>query len=130
MAADAPDSAETMAEPAPADAVCGMPAWAREFMLLLMVCSAARVALWTSSACIVLRNMLMLTLSQDSTAFRSAICLFTSSTDREGIAMPGIFMPPHRLLTNSRVSVIAPTPGMPDMLESAMLISTFDVRLA
>ena len=107
-----------------AAAACDMPAWASEFMLVLMVCSAASVALCTSSACIVLRSMLILTFSQDSTAFRSVICLLTSSTDREGIAIPGIFMPPHRFLTNSRVSVIAPTPGMPDILDSAMLVST------
>ena len=60
--------------------------------------------------------MFMFICSQDSTAFRSAICLSISSGDIDGIAMPGIFIDPHRFLTNSSVSPIAFAPGMPFML--------------
>jgi hypothetical protein len=71
------------------------------------------VALCTSSACIVPRSMFMFNVIQDSTAFKSAICLSTLSTDSVGIAMPGTFMPPpHMFLTNSSVSFMAPIPGI------------------
>ena len=59
--------------------------------------------------------MFMFICNQDSTAFRSAICLSISSGDIDGIAMPGIFIEPHRFFTNSSVSPIAFAPGMPFM---------------
>ena len=93
-----------------------------------MDCSVAIVALCTSSAWIVLRNMFMLSVSHDSTVFRSEICLLISSTDKVGMIMPGMpmpgtFMPPHRFLTKSSVSLIALIPGIPCIDDFDMLVS-------
>ncbi len=85
-------------------------------MLSPIALSVASVPRWISRAWIVPCSMFWLSVSQASTAFRSAIFLSRSSTDMPAPGsggmpgmVPGICMPPHRFLTNSRVSVI---PGM------------------
>ncbi|UUZ56434.1 hypothetical protein LP419_15265 [Massilia sp. H-1] len=90
----------------------------------------AMVPRCTSSAWMVPRSIDTLTLSQDSTALRSAIFLSSSSTDSDGDAidgrlMPGTLMLPHRFLTKSSVSDTAPTPGMLGICGLSMEVSVW-----
>ena len=85
-----------------------------------MVCKVESVALCISKACIELRNIFIFNCNQDSTAFKSVICLLISSGDSEGMVMPGTFIAPHILRTNSMVSFIAFMPGislLPDCVD-------------
>ena len=101
-------------------------------MVSPMVCKVEIVAFWTSSACMVVCNMFRFSDNQDSTAFKSLICLSISSIDKVGITMPGIcfmpgkFMPgafSHMFLKKSSVSDIILTPGMADGVDLDMTVS-------